>query len=172
MGLCHGKPVQNSQNRSQNEALPYENEPQPNPQKSKTSNFPFYSPSPLPSLFKNSPAIPSVNSTPLRFFKRPFPPPSPAKHIRSLLARRHGSVKPNEASIPEGNESDIGLDKNFGFSKQFVAHYELGEEVGRGHFGYTCSAKAKKGSLKGQDVAVKVIPKSKVLVLFKYFHIV
>lgn len=162
MGLCHGKPVQNSQNRSQNEALPYENEPQPNPQKSKTSNFPFYSPSPLPSLFKNSPAIPSVNSTPLRFFRRPFPPPSPAKHIRSLLARRHGSVKPNEASIPEGNESDIGLDKNFGFSKQFVAHYELGEEVGRGHFGYTCSAKAKKGSLKGQDVAVKVIPKSKM----------
>ncbi|KAH9675342.1 CDPK-related kinase 7 [Citrus sinensis] len=162
MGLCHGKPVENSQNRSQNEALPYENEPQPNSQKSKTSNFPFYSPSPLPSLFKNSPAIPSVNSTPLRFFKRPFPPPSPAKHIRSLLARRHGSVKPNEASIPEGNESDIGLDKNFGFSKQFVAHYELGEEVGRGHFGYTCSAKAKKGSLKGQDVAVKVIPKSKM----------
>lgn len=71
-------------------------------------------------------------------------------------------MKPNEASIPEGNESDIGLDKNFGFSKQFVAHYELGEEVGRGHFGYTCSAKAKKGSLKGQDVAVKVIPKSKM----------
>ncbi|KAH9738898.1 CDPK-related kinase 7 [Citrus sinensis] len=162
MGLCHGKPVENSQNRSQNEALPYENEPQPNSQKSKASYFPFYSPSPLPSLFKNSPAIPSVNSTPLRFFKRPFPPPSPAKHIRSLLARRHGSVKPNEASIPEGNESDIGLDKNFGFSKQFVAHYELGEEVGRGHFGYTCSAKAKKGSLKGQDVAVKVIPKSKM----------
>jgi serine/threonine protein kinase len=98
----------------------------------------------------------------LRIFKRPFPPPSPAKHIRALLARRHGSVKPNEASIPEGSESDIALDKNFGFSKQFVSHYELGEEVGRGHFGYTCSAKAKKGSLKGQDVAVKVIPKSKV----------
>ncbi|KAJ4706675.1 CDPK-related kinase [Melia azedarach] len=162
MGLCHGKPIENSQNRSQNEALPYESEPPPNSHKTKSSNFPFYSPSPLPSLFKNSPAIPSVNSTPLRFFKRPFPPPSPAKHIRALLARRHGSVKPNEASIPEGHESDIGLDKNFGFSKQFVAHYELGEEVGRGHFGYTCSAKAKKGSMKGQDVAVKVIPKSKM----------
>jgi hypothetical protein len=34
--------------------------------------------------------------------------------------------------------------------------------VGRGHFGYTCSAKFKKGERKGQQVAVKVIPKSKV----------
>ncbi|KAJ0042352.1 CDPK-related kinase 1 isoform X2 [Pistacia vera] len=163
MGLCHGKPTEHPQNRSQQDTtLPFENNPPTNSHNTKSSNFPFYSPSPLPSLFKNSPAIPSVNSTPLRLFKRPFPPPSPAKHIRALLARRHGSVKPNEASIPEGHESDIGLDKNFGFSKQFLAHYELGEEVGRGHFGYTCSAKAKKGSLKGQDVAAKVIPKSKM----------
>ncbi|GMY19584.1 CDPK-related kinase 1-like isoform X2 [Fagus crenata] len=163
MGLCHGKPIQNPQNKSQNLAIPGENEPVPNSQTPKSSNFPFYSPSPLPSLFKNSPAVnSSVSSTPLRIFKRPFPPPSPAKHIRALLARRHGSVKPNEASIPEGDECEIALDKNFGYSKQFVAHYELGEEVGRGHFGFTCSAKAKKGSLKGQDVAVKVIPKSKM----------
>ncbi|KAK4839722.1 hypothetical protein QYF36_024357 [Acer negundo] len=163
MGLCHGKPHQNQHKPSpQNPTLAFEDDPAPNSQPKKSSAFPFYSPSPLPSLFKNSPAIPSLNSTPLRIFKRPFPPPSPAKHIRALLARRHGSVKPNEASIPEGNESDIALDKNFGFSKQFLAHYELGEEVGRGHFGYTCSAKAKKGSFKGQDVAVKVIPKSKM----------
>ncbi|XP_048225805.1 CDPK-related kinase 7 isoform X2 [Ricinus communis] len=165
MGLCHGKPIETThQNESNNQSLSIETEPQqaPNSHRSKTSNFPFYSPSPLPSLFKNSPAISSVSSTPLRIFKRPFPPPSPAKHIRALLARRHGSVKPNEASIPEGNESDIGLDKNFGYSKHFVSHYDLGEEVGRGHFGYTCSAKAKKGSMKGQDVAVKIIPKSKM----------
>lgn len=164
MGLCHGKPIELQKNQSKNNTLPIETDStQPaNSHTSKTSNFPFYSPSPLPSLFKTSPAISSVSSTPLRIFKRPFPPPSPAKHIRALLARRHGSVKPNEASIPEGSESDIALDKNFGFSKQFVSHYELGEEVGRGHFGYTCSAKAKKGSLKGQDVAVKVIPKSKM----------
>ncbi|XP_062101551.1 uncharacterized protein LOC133807316 [Humulus lupulus] len=45
--------------------------------------------------------------------------------------------------------------------KHFGANYELGEEMGRGHFRYTRSAKAKKGSMKGQDVAVKVIPKSK-----------
>ncbi|KAJ7972122.1 CDPK-related kinase [Quillaja saponaria] len=160
MGLCHGKPIANPQTQSENPIT--DNDPLPNSRTSKSSNFPFYSPSPLPSLFKNSPAYSSVSSTPLRIFKRPFPPPSPAKHIRALLARRHGSVKPNEASIPEGSECEVGLDKNFGFSKQFVAHYELGEEVGRGHFGYTCSAKGKKGSLKGQDVAVKVIPKSKL----------
>uniref|UniRef100_A0A6M2EXL1 non-specific serine/threonine protein kinase n=1 Tax=Populus davidiana TaxID=266767 RepID=A0A6M2EXL1_9ROSI len=164
MGLCHGKPVELQQNQSKNNTLSIETDSTkpPNSHTRKNSYFPFYSPSPLSSLFKTSPAISSVSSTPLRIFKRPFPPPSPAKHIRALLARRHGSVKPNEASIPEGNEIDIGLDKNFGFSKQFASHYELGEEVGRGHFGYTCSAKAKKGSLKGQNVAVKVIPKSKM----------
>ncbi|GKV45255.1 hypothetical protein SLEP1_g52364 [Rubroshorea leprosula] len=50
---------------------------------------------------------------------------------------------------------------DFGFSKHFGSKYELGEEVGRGHFGYTCSTKFKKGELKGQQVAVKVIPKAK-----------
>ncbi|KAK3017328.1 hypothetical protein RJ639_005481, partial [Escallonia herrerae] len=158
MGLCQGKPIANPENP----IIQGENEPPLNTQTGKSSNFPFYSPSPLPSAFKNSPANSSVNSTPLRIFKRPFPPPSPAKHIRALLARRHGSVKPNEASIPEGNEFEVGLDKNFGYSKQLIANYDLGDEVGRGHFGYTCSAKGKKGSLKGQDVAVKVIPKSKM----------
>uniref|UniRef100_J3LP13 Protein kinase domain-containing protein n=1 Tax=Oryza brachyantha TaxID=4533 RepID=J3LP13_ORYBR len=69
---------------------------------------------------------------------------------------------PNEASIPESGEPGVGLDKSFGFSKHFAAKYELGREVGRGHFGYTCAAKCKKGELKGEDVAVKVIPKSKV----------
>ena len=140
----------------------------------KSPFFPFYSPSPAHNWFsKKSPANAkspapnaSSNSTPRRFFRRPFPPPSPAKHIKSVLARRHGSVKPNEAAIPEGNEPEgvSGLDKSFGFSKHFGSKYELGEEVGRGHFGYTCKAKFKKGELKGQEVAVKVIPKSKVFV--------
>ncbi|CAK9188523.1 unnamed protein product [Ilex paraguariensis] len=163
MGLCHGKPIEPPQNPSEKPVIPNDdNEPTWNSQTGKSRNFPFYSPSPLHSTFKNSPANSSVSSTPLRLFKRPFPPPSPAKHIRALLARRHGSVEPNDASIPEGSECDVGLDKDFGYSKSFTSHYELGEEVGRGHFGYTCSAKAKKGSLKGQDVAVKVIPKSKM----------
>ena len=127
--------------------------------------FPFYSPSPAHYLFsKKSPAVRSASSTPRRFFKRPFPPPSPAKHIKAVLARRQGK---KAAAIPEGEgeeeEAAAGsLDKSFGFSKQFTSRYEVGEEVGRGHFGYTCSARFKKGEHKGQQVAVKVIPKSKV----------
>ncbi|KAL3715687.1 hypothetical protein ACJRO7_007427 [Eucalyptus globulus] len=62
----------------------------------------------------------------------------------------------------EGRECEIGLDKNFGFLDQFAAQYEMGKEIGRGGFGRTCSAKAKEGSLKGQEVAVKVIRKSKM----------
>uniref|UniRef100_A0A2C9UR16 non-specific serine/threonine protein kinase n=1 Tax=Manihot esculenta TaxID=3983 RepID=A0A2C9UR16_MANES len=137
----------------------------------KSPFFQFYSPSPAHYFFskKSSPSgsparnAASANSTPKRFFKRPFPPPSPAKHIRAVLARRHGSVKPNEAAIPEGSEAEgTGLDKSFGFSKHFGSKYELGDEVGRGHFGYTCQAKFKKGELRGQQVAVKVIPKTKM----------
>ncbi|KZV27373.1 CDPK-related kinase 1 [Dorcoceras hygrometricum] len=165
MGLCHGKPIKPPQNLSETSLIPGDNNDATlNSSTGKTPKFPFYSPSPLHSAFKNSPAhSSSVTSTPLRFLRRPFPPPSPAKHIKALLARRHGSVKPNEAPIPEGSECEIiGLDKNFGFLKNFNSHYELEDEVGRGHFGYTCAAKGKKGSMKGQDVAVKVIPKSKM----------
>jgi kinase len=180
MGLCHGKPTQipepepvkdphvasgtgNAAGRENGTSAPSP-APAAKPGTPKQPKFPFYLPSPLPpSSYKGSPANSSVASTPARDgFKRPFPPPSPAKHIRALLARRHGSVKPNEASIPEGGEPELGLDKSFGFSKHFFAKYELGEEVGRGHFGYTCCARAKKGEHKGQDVAVKVIPKAKV----------
>ncbi|XP_027345639.1 CDPK-related kinase 5 isoform X1 [Abrus precatorius] len=130
--------------------------------------FPFYSPSPAHFL-KKSPAPAggsrSASSTPRRFFRRPFPPPSPAKHIRAVLARRQG--KKAAAAIPEEAEEEGGgdaadLDKRFGFSKEFSSRLEVGEEVGRGHFGYTCSARFKKGELKGQQVAVKVIPKAKM----------
>lgn len=161
MGMCHGKPIEHQQKQS----LPTAPDDEAQPPAAKSSGFPFYSPSPLPSLFKSSPAVSSsASSTPLRIFKRPFPPPSPAKHIRAFLARRNGSTTkpPDEVTIPEGKEFEIGLDKSFGFSKHFGSHYEIDGEVGRGHFGYTCSAKGKKGSLKGQEVAVKVIPKSKV----------
>ncbi|XP_061342023.1 CDPK-related kinase 5-like isoform X2 [Gastrolobium bilobum] len=193
MGLCNSKPSSNhtlSFRQSDNHS-PRNDPPQPqhnsftvnhsaephsnsvngeNPNKEnkepengkKSPFFPLYSPSPAHHLFsKKSPAN---GSSPMRFFKRPFPPPSPAKHIRSLLARRHGSSKPNEAPIPEAVESEVvaGLDKNFGFSKHFGNKYDLGDEVGRGHFGYTCVATLKKGELKGQQVAVKVIPKAKM----------
>ncbi|ERM99128.1 CDPK-related kinase 1 [Amborella trichopoda] len=162
MGICHGKPSPTPATHDEPAQTSSNGGPLSNTETSKPPSFPFYSPSPLPSAFKNSPAISTANSTPLRFFKRPFPPPSPAKHIKALLARRHGSVKPNEAAIPEGNEGELGLDKNFGFSKHFTTKYETGEEIGRGHFGYTCLANVKKGELKGREVAVKIVPKAKM----------
>ncbi|KAF7810919.1 CDPK-related kinase 5-like [Senna tora] len=132
--------------------------------------FPFYSPSPAHFL-KKSPASTggskSASSTPRRFFRRPFPPPSPAKHIKAVLARRQGKKKaataiPEEGEEDESRDGEVNLDKRFGFSKEFTSRLEVGDEVGRGHFGYTCSARFKKGELKGHQVAVKVIPKAKM----------
>lgn len=78
-------------------------------------------------------------------------------------------MKPKDGPIPEeqqreggGGEGERSLDKSFGYGKNFGAKFELGKEVGRGHFGHTCWAKGKKGELKGQSVAVKIISKSKV----------
>lgn len=130
-----------------------------------TPNLPFFTPSPLSSVFKNSPSVGTKRRS--RSRSRPFPPPSPAKHIKELLARRHGSGKPNQVAIPENEEGEgevVEVNREFGYSKQFVGNYEIGEEVGRGHFGFTCKAKAKKGSLKGRNVAVKIIAKAKVCI--------
>lgn len=115
--------------------------------------------SPLPAGVSPSPAR---SSTPGRFFRRRFAPPSPAKHIKASLAKRFG--KPKESPIPEehGVEPEQLLDKSFGYGKNFGAKYELGKEVGRGHFGHTCSGRGKKGELKDQPVAVKIISKAKV----------
>ncbi|KAI4328961.1 hypothetical protein L6164_021271 [Bauhinia variegata] len=117
--------------------------------------------SPLPAGVSPSPAR---TSTPMRFFRKPFPPPSPAKHIRASLAKRLGHGKPKEVPIPEdrGTEPEQLLDKSFGYSKNFGAKYELGKEVGKGHFGHTCSARGKKGELKDQPLAVKIISKAKM----------
>lgn len=122
------------------------------------SPYPHGGPSPLPAGVSPSPA----RSTPKRFFRRPFPPPSPAKHIKASLAKRLGT-KPKEGPIPEdGSELGQQLDKSFGYERNFGAKYELGKEVGRGHFGHTCAAKGKKGELKDQVVAVKIISKAKM----------
>ncbi|CAO2827974.1 unnamed protein product [Amaranthus hypochondriacus] len=184
MGICTSKPPPETNisdpNPSENQ-IPNPRNSSENPAK-KSPFFGIYSPSPAHYLFSKksplwSPATTNAGSnsnsstnTPKRFFKRPFPPPSPAKHIRAVLARRQGTVKPNNngvgGSIPEGSEnggsSNAGLDKRFGFNKHFGDKYEVGEEVGRGHFGYTRVATAKKGELKGQQVAVKIIPKAKM----------
>ncbi|KAK9279195.1 hypothetical protein L1049_012873 [Liquidambar formosana] len=125
-------------------------------------------PSPYPHGVANSPLPAGVSpsparSTPRRFFRRPFPPPSPAKHIKASLAKRLGPAKPKEGPIPEdGTATEQSLDKSFGYGKNFGAKYELGKEIGRGHFGHTCSARGKKGELKDQPVAVKIISKAKM----------
>ncbi|KAG8084170.1 hypothetical protein GUJ93_ZPchr0010g7929 [Zizania palustris] len=130
--------------------------------------------SPLPEGIAPSPA-PSA-TTPRRFFRRPFPPPSPAKHIKASLARRFGQRSPATAqaampplgvSIPEnaaggGGEVERELDKSFGYARHFAATYELGTEVGRGHFGNTCLARARRGDMRGHMLAVKVISKAKM----------
>ncbi|KAJ7965276.1 CDPK-related kinase [Quillaja saponaria] len=117
--------------------------------------------SPLPAGVAPSPA-----RTPGRKFRWPLPPPSPAKPIMSAILRRQGKAKPKEGPIPEEQGESGGgegsLNKSFGYGKNFGAKYELGREVGRGHFGHTCWAKAKKGELKGQAVAVKIISKAKM----------
>ncbi|KAK1431627.1 hypothetical protein QVD17_08117 [Tagetes erecta] len=111
--------------------------------------------------------------TPRRVFKWPFPPPSPAKPIMSVIRKRREGKKgkPAPATSPDmttgtgtihEGEGERMLDKNFGFERGFKGKYEMGKEVGRGHFGHTCIAKCKKGALKNQFVAVKVIPKSKM----------
>ena len=124
------------------------------------SPYPHGTASPLPAGVSPSPS----RSTPRRFFKRPFPPPSPAKHIKASLARRFGHAKPRDGPIPEDGETepDRSLDKNFGYHKNLGAKYELGKEVGRGHFGHTCQARGRKGELRDQPLAVKIISKAKV----------
>ncbi|CDY69753.1 BnaCnng65160D [Brassica napus] len=120
MGLCHSKPPSSDRVPAQNSPLPASESIKPPPngdnEGKKSPFFPFFSPSPAHSFFSKKTPATSGNSTPKRFFKRPFPPPK----------------------------------------------YEVGEEVGRGHFGYTCAAKFKKGDSKGLQVAVKVIPKAKM----------
>ncbi|CAJ2667368.1 CDPK-related kinase 4-like isoform X1 [Trifolium pratense] len=126
------------------------------------STSPFNSP--LPAGVMPSPAT----KTPGRKFRWPLPPPSPAKPIMAALMRRQGKTKPKDGPIPEeqggegGGDGERTLDKSFGYGKNFGAKFELGKEVGRGHFGHTCWAKGKKGELKGVSVAVKIITKAKM----------
>ncbi|KAK4749739.1 hypothetical protein SAY87_027188 [Trapa incisa] len=122
--------------------------------------------SPFPSCLPSGVApSPSPARTPRRKYRWPLPPPSPARPIISAIMRRRAPAPPIEGSIPEapeeGNE-EPRLDKSFGYPKNFGAKFELGAEIGRGHFGHTCRAKGKKGELKGQPVAVKIISKAKM----------
>lgn len=88
--------------------------------------------------------------------------------MSAIMKRQgNGKGKGNTAAtgtIPEdeGGEGERALDKSFGYQRNFGSKYELGKEIGRGHFGHTCWAKGKKGALKNQPVAVKIISKAKV----------
>ncbi|XP_050203364.1 CDPK-related kinase 6 [Mercurialis annua] len=123
--------------------------------------------SPLPAGVRPSP---SPARTPGRKFKWPLPPPSPAKPIMAIMRRRGQGKSHKEVPIPEDGEGAAAaaaaaegeLDKSFGYAKNFPVRFELGKEVGRGHFGHTCWAKGKKGELRGQNVAVKIISKAKM----------
>ncbi|KAH0914112.1 hypothetical protein HID58_028558 [Brassica napus] len=179
MGGCTSKP--STSGRPDNPFFPGNDYPlihnstptNPTPSAAKASPFfPFYTPSPARHRRNKSRDVTggeskSVTSTPLRQLRRAFNPPSPAKHIRAALRRRKGkkeaalAAEATEAPPQEEGE-ELGLDKRFGFAKDFHSRVELGDEIGRGHFGYTCSAKFRKGELKGQVVAVKIIPKSKM----------
>ncbi|KAI7747244.1 hypothetical protein M8C21_004907, partial [Ambrosia artemisiifolia] len=111
---------------------------------------------------EGSGSAPSPAGTPRRMFKWPLPPPSPAKPIMSAIRKRR-EVKKEKSQVKKEEEGSLViLDKSFGYQRNFRSKYELGKEVGRGHFGYTCRAVCKKGVLKNQSVAVKVIPKSKM----------
>jgi hypothetical protein len=59
-------------------------------------------------------------------------------------------------------EAERPLDKTFGFEKNFVVKYKLIKEVGREHFGHTCSVVIKKGDYKDHTIVVKIISKAKV----------
>ncbi|OMO57714.1 hypothetical protein COLO4_35170 [Corchorus olitorius] len=86
-----------------------------------------------------------------RFVWHPFWPPSLTKHIKALLYKRL-LCKPKPKV----------LDKCFGYGKDFGAKYELGKELGTGSIGQTFSARGKKGELKDQPVAVKIISKAQM----------
>lgn len=191
MGQCYGKTIPTSENDTTNTTTVVvsanQNQTPLRPSTPGNGSLPVKytpgrtsNPSPWPSPFPHgssaSPLPPGVSpspartSTPRRFFRRPFPPPSPAKHIKASLAKRFGSGKPKESTIPEdfGAEQEQSLDKSFGYGKNFGAKYELGKEVGRGHFGHTCSARGKKGELRDQPVAVKIISKAKVQCYYEF----
>jgi hypothetical protein len=60
-----------------------------------------------------------------------------------------GNVAAVSAEGSQSRCSDHGNLRQRGQAKDFEVWFELGKEVGRGHFGHTRSAKGNKGELKG-----------------------
>ncbi|GJU73449.1 CDPK-related kinase 5-like protein [Tanacetum coccineum] len=155
MGACTStsKPPKRNPYAPQDLPLPPPTPPQSNNNNDKKPSSPFY------------------NLTPVRFFQTKgtsptttpktgpyFPPLSPARHIMAVLAKR---LKGATEEV-EGGMEVVSLDKRFGLSKRFKDLYEVGDEIGRGHFGFVVPATCKYGDHVGRKVAVKVIPKAKM----------
>ncbi|CAI9272545.1 unnamed protein product [Lactuca saligna] len=160
MGACSSKhedtqlPVIKRNNCTDMEQSTKKNDP--NVARKRWSFLALYTRGPAYYFFSRKSSSPATNGktnpTVRRFFRRAFQPLTRAQHMKAVLARRHG----------EGKEGNVRLNKSFGFSKHIRHKCEIGEEVGKGHFGHTHRAKFKKGKHKGQQVAVKIIPKSKM----------
>ncbi|KAM7463629.1 hypothetical protein LguiA_031750 [Lonicera macranthoides] len=163
MGHCCSKNVALSVVKDDTAGVGNRTQPLPLPEVRSSEETPSHSSaSPWQSRYPDG-VSPSPSMTPKRKFKWPFPPPSPAKPIMAFILKRQGIKRSKEGTINEGEgEGGAPLDKTFGYPKNFRAKYELGKEVGRGHFGHTCWAKGKKGQLKNQTVAVKIISKAKM----------
>ncbi|CAN0846683.1 CDPK-related protein kinase [Linum grandiflorum] len=164
MGACTSKPPPKSNPYAPRNQQPPTELHTPDHHQHSDQQLPLPNSSPFFPLYTPSPSRVET-PTPMRIFK--FHPPSPAKHIRAVLRKRKSKKKAAKAEGDENAEEEeegvgLELDRRFGFSKELTTKLEVGEEVGRGHFGYTCSARFRKGDRKGQQVAVKVIPKSKM----------
>ena len=93
-------------------------------------------------------------------------------NFASLAKPREGQIPKDGAATTMRVESNqLQLDKNFGYNKNFGGKYDLGKEVGRGHFGHTCQARGRKGDLRDQPLAVKIISKAKVQFQFLFHQI-
>ncbi|KAI3520992.1 hypothetical protein L1887_10448 [Cichorium endivia] len=161
MGVCSSKHQIVLKNGTQIPVEELTKKKDKNVAKKRWSFLALYTRGPIYYLFpkKSSPAKNGSSSpTVKQLFRKAFQPLTRAQHMKAVLARRHG----------EGKEGQVRLNKSFGFSKHIGQKCEIGEEVGHGHFGHTYKAKFKKGQHKGQEVAVKIIPKSKVY-FFSWF---
>nr|CAD1829121.1 unnamed protein product [Ananas comosus var. bracteatus] len=68
-------------------------------------------PEPPPGLLQELPGESERHFNPFANLKASVPPPSPAKHIRALLARRRGAVKPNAAAAAAAGGAGVGYSR-------------------------------------------------------------
>ncbi|KAI5055705.1 hypothetical protein GOP47_0029226 [Adiantum capillus-veneris] len=115
----------------------------------------------------NKPSFPT--STDSSVSKSPHPRRPRKLSASRLIQTRIRYIDSTSASQVEesGSEAELSkslVRKSFGYARSFSSKYELGPEVGRGHFGYTCYASVKlNGEFQEPTVAVKIIPKAEMM---------